>query len=413
MKPTISALGIVLAFASVPAFGQLTRSNDRDKGPEPAQTEAKEGELRPSSGAMKALGELQKAVQAKDAASIPAKVAAAQAVAKTKEDRYFVALFQRQAAIDANNLPALAAAVDALAASGVLDTKKVSDLYRDLGSHQFNAKQFAPAAASFQRAASMTPNDPELLEVLAQAQAAAGQKGVAAAGFLKAIQARVAAGQKPPELLYQMAVQTAYDSQSPEAIEIGRQWIAAYPSPESWRNAMLIYRNSARPDAATAFDILRLARLTNALKGTNDYHIYAWEAAGQANYGEAKSLMDEAVAAGKVNASDPIIAEILAELKNKKVPTAADLAAAEKGAAVPTAFIRVGDRYYGAGQYQKAAELYRQALAKGADASLANLRLGEALARAGDKAGAEAAFKAVTGQRAEIAKFWLIYLRQS
>ena len=37
-------------------------------------------------------------------------------------------------------------------------------------------------------------------------------------------------------------------------------------------------------------------------------------------------------------------------------------------------------RYYGAGNYAKAAEIYRQALAKGADANVANLRLGEALA---------------------------------
>jgi hypothetical protein len=35
-----------------------------------------------------------------------------------------------------------------------------------------------------------------------------------------------------------------------------------------------------------------------------------------------------------------------------------------------------------------------------------------ALARAGDKAGATAAFNAVSGPRADIAKFWLAYLQQ-
>jgi hypothetical protein len=35
-----------------------------------------------------------------------------------------------------------------------------------------------------------------------------------------------------------------------------------------------------------------------------------------------------------------------------------------------------------------------------------------ALARSGDKAGATAAFNAVTGPRADIAKFWLTYLNQ-
>jgi hypothetical protein len=79
---------------------------------------------------------------------------------------------------------------------------------------------------------------------------------------------------------------------------------------------------------------------------------------------------------------------------------------------VPTAFIHVGDRYYGAGNYQKAAELYGKGLAKGADANLSNLRMGEALARAGDKAGATAALNKVGGSLAGIAKFWLIYVQR-
>ncbi len=95
-----------------------------------------------------------------------------------------------------------------------------------------------------------------------------------------------------------------------------------------------------------------------------------------ADFGEAVSVVDEGIAAGKLKASDPDIAAILKDSK-PKVPTPADLAAAEKAARIPTAYIRVGDRYYAAGNYQKAADLYREALAKGADAGLANLRLGE------------------------------------
>jgi Flp pilus assembly protein TadD len=65
------------------------------------------------------------------------------------------------------------------------------------------------------------------------------------------------------------------------------------------------------------------------------------------------------------------------------------------------------------GNYSKAGEIYRQVATKpGADKELANLHLGMALARAGDKAGATAAFNAVTGGRSEIAKLWLLYLQQ-
>ena len=74
--------------------------------------------------------------------------------------------------------------------------------------------------------------------------------------------------------------------------------------------------------------------------------------------------------------------------------------------------LRIADAYFSYGQYAQAAELYRAALQKGADANLANTRLGAALALAGQRAEAEAAFRAVTGPRAELAQFWLLWLSQ-
>ena len=74
------------------------------------------------------------------------------------------------------------------------------------------------------------------------------------------------------------------------------------------------------------------------------------------------------------------------------------------------ALLRLADAYYGYGEYAEAAELYRAALQKGADANIVNTRLGAALAMAGQRAEAEAAFRAVTGPRAELANFWLLWL---
>jgi hypothetical protein len=92
----------------------------------------------------------------------------------------------------------------------------------------------------------------------------------------------------------------------------------------------------------------------------------------------------------------------------------ASLAAAEKAAlagAAAKGAMSTGDAYLGYGDYAKAAAMYRAALTKsGADTSLANLRLGIALGRSGDKAGATAALNAVTGPRAGIAKLWLAWL---
>ena len=81
-------------------------------------------------------------------------------------------------------------------------------------------------------------------------------------------------------------------------------------------------------------------------------------------------------------------------------------------AKTPAALIRIGDGYYGLGDNAKAAELYREAIAKGADANLAHLHLGMALVRSGDRAGAIEALEKVSGANAEVAKFWLIFARQ-
>ena len=69
------------------------------------------------------------------------------------------------------------------------------------------------------------------------------------------------------------------------------------------------------------------------------------------------------------------------------------------------------EAYYGYGDYAKAAELFRAALGKeGVDKDVANLRLGMALARTGDKPRGEAAVKAAGGAQTEVAKLWLTYL---
>ena len=70
-----------------------------------------------------------------------------------------------------------------------------------------------------------------------------------------------------------------------------------------------------------------------------------------------------------------------------------------------------GDAHMGFGEYAAAVELYQAALQKGGeDANLVNTRLGAALALAGRRAEAEAAFRAVTGNRADLAGFWLAWL---
>jgi len=415
----ITSTAIVLAAGlSAPAAAQYGASasapppsTSAQQGQAQAQAEAPKIKL--SSKAQKAIVDLQTAVKANDVANIPAKVQAAQAVAQTKDDHYAIGQLQLQAAVAAKNDAAEAQAVDAIAASGFLPSDKVASLYNAVGVQFYNAKQFDQAANYFQKAVALNPQDPEGQKLLAEAYNSAGKRAEGAAALQKVIAMNTAAGRKADEALYRRALGMAYEAKSPTAIELGREWVAAYPTPDSWHNALAVYRNMGNPDQASALDIMRLARATKSMQGTADYNLYAAETVNASNFGEAKAMLAEGLASGQIKASDPVIGDIQKALAGKGSPTAAELATREAGAKVPSAFLRIGDAYYGAGNYAKAAEMYRQAGAKGADANLANLRLGEALALSGDKTGAAAALGKVGGSLSEIAKFWLVYANRA
>jgi tetratricopeptide (TPR) repeat protein len=422
MKLKIHALGIVLASTAAPAFAQYGYSAPQQpaqataaaqQGQQPAEQQQNEPKIKPSPKALEAIVALQNAVRNKDWASVPEKLTAAQAVAKTKEDKYLIGIFQREAALGQHDNAALAAAVNAITTSGfALDAEKTSALFLDLGVQQFNAGQLPQAGASFERAAQINPSDAQPLEFLAQTKFKLGQKAEAAAAYQRAIKARLAAGQKPQGSLYNNAVVAAYEGNSPLAVDLAREWVAAYPSAESWRNAIAIYRNMTKPDVEGTLDLLRLMQATGALSQPADYNLFATAAADQSNFNEAKAVIDQGLAAKQIDASSPLFRDTIAGLKTKPIATEADLATAAKTATSGMALLRIGDRYYALGQYAKAVDLYRQSMGKpGVDANIANLHIGMALARAGDKAGATTALNAVTGDRAEIAKVWLLYLQ--
>ena len=112
MKLTTTALGVILALSAVPATAQLTRQMSQDDV-EKANPKQKEGEpqLQPSNSALKAIVDLQTSVNANDYAAVPAKVAAAQKVAKTPVDRYLISQLQLKAALAAKDNAAIATAI--------------------------------------------------------------------------------------------------------------------------------------------------------------------------------------------------------------------------------------------------------------------------------------------------------------
>lgn len=443
MKISTLALATALASLTIPALamaqygGQSPGTQTTEGGTKNTQTgirassggaasksqekaEQKQAEDKLSTGrkvelskeARKAIVELQTAVNANDTANIPAKLAAAQQAAKTNDDKYIIAVLQTKAATAANDLPGMRAGIDALRASGGADPAEISSRYNNLGKRYYDAKQVDQAASAFEATIAVDAKNADAMKMLASLREAQGRGSEAASLMAKSIAAAKANGAKPKESDYKFAARVAYDTKSPAAGEITRAWLADYPNPTNWRDGLRIYRDVNGLDGDAKIDVMRLARAANALNGEGDYFGYVSELITRGYLNEAKAVIDEGGAKKAIDVNKNAFKQFAPKLA--KAPSRATIDAAAKAALAggnAKAAMEAGDTLYGVGAFGDAAPLFKAAAAKGGvDANQANLRLGMALARAGDKAGATAALNTVTGPQANIAKYWLIWL---
>lgn len=377
----------------------------------PAAAAAPQRQIKISGKAQKAIVELDNAVKAKNYAAVPALVAAANAVAQTKDDRYAIATRQLSAAIDSDDYPGLVVAADAMTASGAT-AAETGKIYLFAAQKLIAAKQLAPAENALGRLIAVDPNNSDAMllksEVLFQQQ----KVPESIALLSQAIDRQKAVG-AVPESWYQARVARAYNAKLPAVYDYSRQWVVAAPTPGHWKDAINIYRNMSGLDRPALIDLMRLARVTKSISGEADYYAWGQSLINRGYPSTALAILQEGAAAGSITLAMPSIAPLVASAKVRAAGDKASLATASRTAlSSPTAApaMRTADGNLDAGDFAQAVTLYRAALSKtGVDKNLANLRLGQALLQSGDKPGATAAFQAVGGAQAEIARFWMAY----
>jgi tetratricopeptide (TPR) repeat protein len=364
-----------------------------------------------------ALQPIQAAITAKDWAKATGLLPAAQAAAQGADAKYALGQFQLQIGIGTNDEAMQARAIDALIASGGAPAADLPALYRNQGALALKANNLAGAEAAFNRLVELTPNDPEILVNLARIKNDQKKPQEAATLMLRAIDARRAAGQIPDQTWYQYGLKIAYDNRlRTEGLKFGRGLITAYPTPVNWRSALLVYRRLNTLDKGGAIDLLRLMRASKALEGESDWFELADSLGGTGLPGEEQAVLQEGGQLHMIDLNKAAFRELLSAANSRVPADKASLAGIEPkalAASTGTIALNTADAYLGYANYPKAIALYRAALGKsGVDPNVVNTRLGIALALSGDRPGAEAAFKAVTGPRADIAGFWLTWLAQ-
>jgi tetratricopeptide (TPR) repeat protein len=360
---------------------------------------------------------LQKAIAAKDYATAKASLPAAQAAATTPDDKYQVALMALIVAQSTNDVAAEGPAADAVIASGKAPPDQLAQILDMKGRLAYNANNLQAADAAFTQLVQLKPTDGDTAILLAQVKTREGRGAEALPIVDQAIQAKKAAGQTVDEDWYRRALAIAFDGKMTAAvIKYGQQLVDAYPRADIWRVSLTTYRDTSKLDPQTDLDTLRLMRASGALAGERDYYDYANMALNKGFPGEAKAVIDQGMTSNMVDNKALATSKALAEVKqvagSKIAADKADLPASDKRARASAdgkQALLIGDAYLGYGEYAKAADLYKVALQKGADANVANLHLGEALAQSGDKAGAAQAFALVKGTAQPLAQYWTIW----
>jgi hypothetical protein len=369
----------------------------------------------------------QEAVKARNPATAEPLVAQVEAAATTDDDKYIAAALRydlenvKLAALQTANPKApldetsLAKPLDALiAAKSTPAADRGKYLFRR-GQLAYNSGQFPVATQYFTQAKQAGYNAPDFDLQLAKVKVQAGDTAGGLADLDRFITAQKSAGQVVPESYYRFAIATANNKKmAPETLAWMQKYVAAYPNAKVWRDVILQYAFTQSSLAAGGkqenVDLYRLMRAAGATPDQAMYEEYAKTVYDRGNPYEAAAVLKEGMAAGKIPASSAF-AKGLLTAANAAIKTEGSLAGSEKQALAAKdgkIAASTADAYLGQSNYAKAAELYRAALGKGGvDANEVNTRLGIALARSGDKPGAQAAFGAVTGNpRAGIAALW-------
>ena len=235
---------------------------------------------------------------------------------------------------------------------------------------------------------------------------------------LKVLQAGIdKRGAAAPEDWIRKGIVVAYKAKMPEqAVVFSTRLVQFYPTQENWALAISVVRDSSKYQNQENIDLLRLMLRTNSWSEARDFFEYIQAADPRRLPGETLKVVNLGIASGKLQASDPSVADAKSIAAGRIAADKASLVGLERDARAPAATaataMAAGDAFLSYDEPAKAAELYAIALTKpGVDAPRILTRLGIAQVDMGKFAEAQETFAKVTGPRVPIAQLWSAYAK--
>ncbi len=265
---------------------------------------------------MRALSALGNLVRGTQSARQDRALADARRVANSRDARFALALYELEIGNRRGDDVMRAGALDVLIASPLTPPERLAGHLAVRGQIAYRAGDFDTAGALWGRLAELTPADPDALANLAQVRLAQKDAPGAMDLLTRAIAARTALGQPVAEGWYRQRLSIAQQGQLvAPGVDAARALIAAYPTPENWRIALVVYRQLVAAEGALEIDLFRLTRRVGVLTQAAEYQRMAQLLKEAGEPREAKAVLDEGKQRGLLDSTTSPTREIIAEVE--------------------------------------------------------------------------------------------------
>jgi hypothetical protein len=332
---------------------------------------------------------------------------------RTAYENFLLEQMRGSAAAQADQPEVAIKSFQALIASGRLSEAEQGKYAGYIASLAYRGKDYKNAANWAARALKANPNDAAMRSLLIQSYFQAGDYAAATREAQADIEAAEKAGQKPAEEKLQLLANVAgRQGGDPSAyIAALEKLVAYYPKREYWSD--LLSRIQTRPGFSQrlTLDVYRLRFATKTLTKPENFVEMTQLALQERQAGEAKKVIDEGFASGLLGKGPEAERQKrLQALAHQRYASAADDLKAAEAEADANGLVRIGLAYTGLGQSEKGIALIQQGIKKGGlrNPEDAQLHLGIAYLRAGDRTKAVQALNGVKGKdgAAELARLW-------
>jgi tetratricopeptide (TPR) repeat protein len=360
----------------------------------------------------------QKAMQAKQWEPALAELKKAQAIEKkTPVEDYQIDEFLGYILLQQKKYKEAAVVFERMLNSGLVPAEQVDERTKAVAQMYFQEKDYKKAIEWAKKWLDKHPNQEDMMVLLGQAYYLQEDYKNSGDIMSKVVANAEKAGQSPKENYLQIVMSSHFKLDNKDGIaDTLKKLVRYYPKQEYWNNLLDIYRRKSSGDRAT-LGYYRLMTDVGVLKDKADYMESAQLAIEAGVPGEAQTVVEKGVENGTLKSTDKTeqgrYDRLLAAAKKQVATDRAALPQLAKDAEKATqgqADVGLGQAYLSYNMLDEAIVALQRGIKKGGvtDIDEAQISLGIALMKKGQKDQARQAFKAVKADSkwADLAELW-------